>query len=114
MKEILNAKTTNSIGVSWEWGLRCPIGMGSSPPGQVTDYPIMVMNLAPIIPQRKPEPVADPQWACELKLDGFRGLADTINGRLLSKNLNPLKRYRRLLDSLPPGCVFDGEICVLD
>ena len=72
------------------------------------------MNLAPIIPQRRSEPPADPAWASELKLDGFRGLADTINGRMLSKNLNPLKRYRHLLDSLPPGCVFDGEICLLD
>jgi len=72
------------------------------------------MNLAPIIPQRRSEPIADPAWACELKLDGFRGLADAINGRMLSKNLNPLKPYRHLLDSLPLGCVFDGEICVLD
>jgi ATP-dependent DNA ligase len=45
---------------------------------------------------------------------GFRGLADTINAQLLSKNLNPLKRYQYLLDSLPLDCVFDGEICVLD
>jgi ATP-dependent DNA ligase len=47
------------------------------------------MNLAPIIPIRRPEPLDDPAWAAELKLDGFRGLADTINGRMLSKNLNP-------------------------
>ena len=68
----------------------------------------------PIIPQRRSEPIADPAWACELKLDGFRGLADTISGRLLSKNLNPLKRYRHLLDDLPFDCVFDGEVCALD
>jgi ATP dependent DNA ligase domain len=42
------------------------------------------------------------------------GLGDTINGRLLSKNLNRLQRYERLLDSLPLDCVFDGEICALD
>ncbi len=72
------------------------------------------MKLAPIIPTRRQEPFEDPEWGCDLKLDGFRGLADTINGRLLSKNLNPLKRYRQLLDALPLDCVFDGEVCALD
>jgi ATP-dependent DNA ligase len=71
-------------------------------------------QLAPIIPVRRPETLDDPAWATELKLDGFRGLADTINGRMLSKNLNPLKRFHHLLDALPLDCVFDGEICVLD
>ena len=41
-------------------------------------------------------------------------MADTINGRLLSKNLNRLKRYARLLDALPLDCLFDGEVCALD
>ena len=72
------------------------------------------MNLAPIIPRRRTDPIDDPAWAAELKLDGFRGIADTIRGKLLSKNLNPLKRLRHILDSLPLDCVFDGEICVLD
>jgi ATP-dependent DNA ligase len=72
------------------------------------------LKLAPIIPTRRPEPFEHEAWGAELKLDGFRGLADTINGRLLSKNLNRLQRYERLLDSLPLDCVFDGEICALD
>ncbi len=50
----------------------------------------------------------------ELKLDGFRGLADTMNGRMLSKNRNRPKRFQHLLDALPPNCVFDREICALD
>jgi bifunctional non-homologous end joining protein LigD len=33
---------------------------------------------------------------------------------MLSKNGNPLSRYRSLLDALPHGYVFDGEICALD
>ena len=69
------------------------------------------MNLAPkitpIIPIHRDEIPTDPAWAAELKLDGFRG---TIRGKLLSKNLNPLKRLRHILDSLPLDCVFDGEI----
>jgi bifunctional non-homologous end joining protein LigD len=73
------------------------------------------MNLAPVIPTRREDlPPEKDGWAWELKLDGFRGLADTINARMLSKNLNPLKRFQHLLDPLPLDCVFDGEICVLD
>jgi bifunctional non-homologous end joining protein LigD len=72
------------------------------------------MNLAPIIPQKRADPIDDPAWACELKLDGFRGLADTIQGRMLSKNRSDMTRYRSLLARLPKGCVFDGEICILD
>jgi bifunctional non-homologous end joining protein LigD len=74
----------------------------------------MCPPIAPIIPLRRPESLDDPGWAAELKLDGFRGLADTINGRVLSKNLNPLRRFQHLLENLPFDCVFDGEICVLD
>jgi len=73
------------------------------------------MNLAPIIPIRRNDlPPENDGWAWELKLDGFRGIANTINGRMLSKTLNPLKRFQHLLDALPLDCVFDGEICVLD
>jgi bifunctional non-homologous end joining protein LigD len=72
------------------------------------------MKLAPIIPQRRPEPIDGPEFCAELKLDGFRGLADTIKGRMLSKNLNALQHFRHLLDALPLDCVFDGEICALD
>ena len=72
------------------------------------------MKISPIIPVAKREVIESPGWVYELKLDGFRGLADTINGRMLSKNLNPLERFQHLLDDLPLGCVFDGEICALD
>jgi hypothetical protein len=71
-------------------------------------------KITPIIPIHRDEIPTDPAWAAELKLDGFRGIADTIRGKLLSKNLNPLKRLRHIPDSLPLDCVFDGEICVPD
>jgi hypothetical protein len=51
-----------------------------------------------------------PAWLFELRYDGFRGIADTIHGRMLSKNGNRLRRFDRLLDNLPRGCVFNGEI----
>ncbi len=46
-----------------------------------------------IIPIRRNDPFDDPAWLFDLKLDGFRGLADTINARMLSKNGNPLRRF---------------------
>jgi hypothetical protein len=49
-----------------------------------------------------------------LKYDGFRGIADTVNGRMLSKNRNDVKRFDALLPGLPGGCILDGEIVVLD
>jgi bifunctional non-homologous end joining protein LigD len=72
----------------------------------------VMMN--PIIPLRRKDPFDDDGWIFELKLDGFRGLADTMQGRMLSKNANILKRFNSLLDALPGGYVFDGEIVALD
>ena len=74
----------------------------------------MYPQFSPIIPIHRPDPIDDPGWAAELKLDGFRGLADTFHGRMLSKNLYPLNRFYHLTTRLPPGSVFDGEICALD
>jgi ATP-dependent DNA ligase len=34
----------------------------------------------PIIPTIRREPFDNPAWLFELKLDGFRGIADTIAG----------------------------------
>ncbi len=70
--------------------------------------------MIPIIPTIRRDAFDDPAWLFDLKLDGFRGLADTIAGRMLSKNGNRLKRYESLLDTLPAGYVFDGEIVALD
>jgi bifunctional non-homologous end joining protein LigD len=69
----------------------------------------MMASIAPIIPTARRQPFDDPAWLFDLKLDGFRGIADTIAGRMLSKNGNRLKRFASLLDTLPPGHVFDGE-----
>src|SRR5262249_55561922 len=42
--------------------------------------------VGPIIPRLRKEPFDDPAWTFEPKLDGFRGIADTIHGRTLSRN----------------------------
>ncbi len=46
-------------------------------------------------PHRPKEPFDDPAYLFELKLDSFRGLVDTIQGRMLSKNGNRMRRSRR-------------------
>jgi len=49
--------------------------------------------MKPIIPVRRKAPFDDSAWLFELKLDGFRGLADTVHGRMLSKNGNRMRRF---------------------
>jgi hypothetical protein len=61
-----------------------------------------------IIPVKRSEPFDDPAFLFDLKLDGYRGLADTMQGRMFSKNHNRLKRFEALLKTLPSGYVFDG------
>jgi hypothetical protein len=39
------------------------------------------------------EPFDDPAFLFDLKLDSYRGVADTIQRRMLSKNGNRLKRF---------------------
>jgi ATP-dependent DNA ligase len=68
----------------------------------------------PIIPRLRKDPFDDPAWTFEPKLDGFRGIADTIHGRILSRNRNRFSRFDHLLKTLPDGVVLDGEIVVLD
>jgi len=72
------------------------------------------MIFSPIIPISRPDPFDDPGYLYELKYDGFRGLADTLNGRILSKNKNRMKRFEGVLETLPRGFVFDGEVVCLD
>jgi ATP-dependent DNA ligase len=58
--------------------------------------------------------VNDADWVFEAKFDGFRAAADTVRGRLISRNGNRMQRFERVLDLLPKGHVFDGELVVLD
>jgi bifunctional non-homologous end joining protein LigD len=66
----------------------------------------------PIIPVARKDPFDHPEWLFELKLDGFRGIAD--GRRMLSKNGNRLARFDRLLAELPRDLVLDGEIIAAD
>jgi ATP-dependent DNA ligase len=60
-----------------------------------------VPRLSPITPTVRREPFDDPAWLFDLKLDGFRGMADTINYRMVSKNGKRLQWFVPLLDNLP-------------
>jgi ATP-dependent DNA ligase len=50
----------------------------------------------------------------ELKFDGLRAAADTVRGRMISRKGTRMRQFDGVLDLLPRGCAFDGEIVVLD
>jgi len=56
------------------------------------------MPIQPIILTRRADPFDDPAWAFELKLDGFRFPADTIDRRVLGE-LDRQRRATALSDS---------------
>src|SRR5215472_3303740 len=60
------------------------------------------------------EPFDHADWVFEAKFDGFRAAADTVRGRLISRHGNRMMRFEEVLDLLPKGHVFDGELVVLD
>jgi hypothetical protein len=67
-----------------------------------------------INPVARAEPFDHADWVFEAKFDGFRVAADTVRGRLISRNGNRVQRFEEVLDLLPKGHVFDGELVVLD
>ena len=71
-------------------------------------------SMALIHPVPRAEPFDHADWLFEAKFDAFRAAADTHRGRLLSRNGNRMQRYEEVLDRLPKGLVFDGELVVLD
>ena len=75
----------------------------------------MAPPMLPLInPDKLPKPFDHAGWVFEVKFDGFRAAADTVHGRLISRNGNQMHRFDRVLDLLPKGHVFDGELVVLD
>jgi bifunctional non-homologous end joining protein LigD len=73
-----------------------------------------VATLTLINPIPGPEPFDHADWLFELKFDGFRAAADTVRGGLISRNGDRMRRFEAVLDLLPKGHVFDGELVVLD
>jgi hypothetical protein len=56
-----------------------------------------------INPVARTTPFDHPDWIFELKFDGFRAAADTVRGRLVSRNGNCMQRFAGVLDRLPNG-----------
>jgi ATP-dependent DNA ligase len=67
-----------------------------------------------INPVERTEPFDHADWIFEANFDGFRAAADSVRGRLISRNGNGMQRFERILDLLPSGHVIDGELVVLD
>jgi ATP-dependent DNA ligase len=65
-------------------------------------------------PVERAEPFDHPEWVFEPKCDGFRAAADTVPGQLISRNGHRMRRFEAVLEALPRGHVFDGELVVLD
>ena len=72
------------------------------------------VTITPIISIGRRDAFDDPAFLFELKYDGFRAVADTLNHRMLSKSTDRMGRFEWLLYGLPDGFIFDGEIVALD
>ena len=65
-------------------------------------------------------PFNDPKWIFEVKLDGYRAIAEIENGEaiLYSRNLISFnKKYPTIVESLksiPHNAIIDGEVVVMD
>jgi bifunctional non-homologous end joining protein LigD len=57
-------------------------------------------------------------WLYEIKYDGYRFLAATGEAQLQSRNGHVATRWfpqiAEAMATLAPGCILDGEVCVLD
>ena len=80
----------------------------------------MPHEVRPMLATSVPEPFDDPDWLFEIKLDGYRSIAEIEGGkvRLYSRNNisfnNRFPTVTRSLESLRLNAVFDGEVVALD
>jgi hypothetical protein len=51
-----------------------------------------------INPVERAEPFDHADWMFEAKFDGFRAAADTVGGRVISRNGNRMRRFEGMLD----------------
>lgn len=75
-------------------------------------------DLSPmLLTERKTIPTAG-DWLYEIKYDGYRLLAATGDPQLRSRNGHVATRWfpeiAEAMATLAPGCILDGEVCVLD
>lgn len=77
-------------------------------------------RVSPLPLMRQREPFDHPDWICELKHDGFRGVAYISDGQcqLVSRNNYIYKRFDPLVKTLAKlkvtDVIVDGEIICVD
>lgn len=69
-----------------------------------------------LLEERRVVPQGD--WHAEIKMDGYRVLAGTMPAKLKSRNGHDATAWypevASAIAKLKPGCILDGEVCVLD
>lgn len=89
-----------------------PVGPGAPDP--------MPHRITPMLAGSAAEPFDDPGWLFEIKLDGYRAIAEIENGQVQLYSRNNLSFNKRFpaivssLASLPVTAVLDGEVVALD
>jgi bifunctional non-homologous end joining protein LigD len=80
----------------------------------------MPRDIKPMLATSSQAPFDDPDWIFEIKLDGYRSIAELENGKveLYSRNnISFNKRFPAIVSSLETirrNAVFDGEVVALD
>ncbi len=80
----------------------------------------MPHRITPMLAGSAAEPFDDPGWLFEIKLDGYRAIAEIENGQVQLYSRNNLSFNKRFpaivssLASLPVTAVLDGEVVALD
>ena len=80
----------------------------------------MPHDVQPMLAESVQEPFDDPDWIFEIKLDGYRCLAEIAQGKVLLYSRNKVSFNQRFaaiakaLESIAADAVLDGEIVVLD
>jgi len=80
----------------------------------------MPHEVRPMLASSVEEPFDDPDWIFEIKLDGYRALAQIEKGKVLLYSRNNIsfnKKFPAIVESLRTigrDAVFDGEVAALD
>ncbi|UFS71745.1 DNA ligase D [Geomonas sp. RF6] len=96
-----------------------PEPAAAAPPSVTAGLP-MPRQTKPMLASALKEPFDNPEWLFEIKLDGYRAVAEIENGdvRLYSRNnLSFNTKFSGVVETLrqlPGAAVLDGEVVVLD
>lgn len=98
-----------------------PSAPGSDPGPSPGKSPVpMPHEIRPMLASSAAEPFDDPDWLFEIKLDGYRSIAEIENGKVLLYSRNNISFNKKFpsivsaLASIGRDAVFDGEVVALD